>query len=188
MQERVEIIDNIVADHRALSTSLTALNKLVAAASEPAACAALKPELRTFRELIEPHLLDEEEDTLPKLMRAFERDEIRPVEQEMMKSFTWSDFPHMLRRLGPSVDAKRALACDRMGMPEPVFKKKADDLARYEYEYASLVNSLLDPARKPAIDQERAAYQRTHRKSVGGARAAEKPQQGSWLARMLPCL
>jgi len=187
VKERVEIITTISADHSALGARLDALDAQIKAASDQGAIAALKGDLRSFRELVEPHLLEEEEDTLPKLMQAFERDEIRPVEQEMMKSFTWADFPHMLRRLGPSIEAKRALAVDRMGMPEPVFKKKGEDLARYEYEYASIIDSLLDPSKKPEIDQIRANYELEH-PDMSPRLVESAPQQGgSWLSRVMPC-
>lgn len=181
--ERVELPARLNTDHKTLLEMLTKTGDAVKAAlaavgappgeaaaagdgSQGGQCLPLadKPNgfavalelMQAMHDHMQPHLREEETDTLPAMMKAFKFKEFQKIEEGMIKAMPWWALPHLLRRLkGDRAAAKAATAA--LGVPAIIFSLVIrPQLDRYDAEYGWAPVELLAPQSHDFFEEQRA--------------------------------
>eukprot|EP00304_Pavlova_gyrans_P016101 CAMPEP_0206034330 /NCGR_PEP_ID=MMETSP1466-20131121/1265_1 /ASSEMBLY_ACC=CAM_ASM_001126 /TAXON_ID=44452 /ORGANISM="Pavlova gyrans, Strain CCMP608" /LENGTH=319 /DNA_ID=CAMNT_0053408607 /DNA_START=50 /DNA_END=1010 /DNA_ORIENTATION=- len=170
IRERVALPERLTADHKTMLAALTEADAAVNAIRSQSDVSKAYTKVKAVQDMMLPHLKEEEDDTLPAMMKQFTPKDFAPIEQKMVKAMAWYELPHFYRRLEDDFAAKRSHGVGHLGIPGFVFggpiKKNMD---RYDVEYGWYVHELKDPALKPKYDNLRMQY---HAKKAAAAAEA----------------
>jgi hypothetical protein len=196
--ERVQLPARLNTDHTTLLAMLTKteaeLKAALAGGERPAAAAAaaagglcvplagptgfaaVLASMQALHDHMLPHLLEEEANTLPAMMKAFKAKEFVKLEQKMIKTMPWYSLMHLYRRLKGDRAAAKVHALS-LGVPALAFDLFiVPKLDRYDAEFGWIALELLTPNAHPFFEEQRALAKR--RSGVCGCLAPRpKPQQ-----------
>ena len=104
----------------------------------------IRAEMVALRDILEPHLQEEELKMLPALLRKFTHEEIDAVEQPAIKRFPWFMLPHYYRRL--TKIERESHMTDILGIPKFVQNLiLAGNFKKYQAMYADCIDELNNP-------------------------------------------
>ena len=104
----------------------------------------IRSEMVALRDILEPHLQEEELVLLPALLRKFTHDEISVVEGPETRNLPWAMLPHFYRRL--SKTERESHMIDIFGIPHFVVHWiLAGNFKKYKTVYGDLIDELKNP-------------------------------------------
>ena len=148
MATKMAIDPNIGKDHQEVAIRCNLIDKKTKALlSSPNLLDSYKEirvEMVALRDVLEPHLQEEELKWLPALLRKFTKDEISVVERPATRDLPWATLPHYYRRLSKA--ERESHMIEIFGMPRfVVIWILAGNFKKYDDIYRSCINELMNP-------------------------------------------
>ena len=148
MATKMAIDPNVSKDHEDVALRCNSIDKKTKALlSSPNLLDSyneIRAEMVALRDVLEPHLQEEELVLLPALLRKFTHEEITVVERPATRGLPWALLPHFYRRL--SKTERESHLIDIFGMPVFVVHWiLAGSFKKYQVVYGDCIDELLNP-------------------------------------------
>ena len=153
MSTKMSIEPQLGKEHEDVALRLNAIDKkakaLLSSPNLLDSYKEIRAEMIELRDVLEPHLQEEELKLIPALLRKFTHDEIDAVEQPAIKKLPWFMLPHYYRRL--SKTERESHMTDILGIPKFV---QNIILAGNFKKYQATVGDCIDELNNPDIRDE----------------------------------